>query len=94
MKKVVRQYDLESKVSIEDINDKSIVGIVWRGGQRSFVIESGPGSFCAMDSHHFSLNHSWKKPSKKEYVDSAMNQNPEGVYIFDTYKELYEWLIK
>lgn len=87
MKKVTQQTET---VSIDNITNDSIVGIDW-GAYKSQIVQTDIETFTALNNG--STVYTWSKPTKKEYVETALNKGERiKAYVFDTYKELYKWL--
>ena len=91
MKKVITEVD-RNVVNIDDLNNKSIIGIEWRFNDKSFIVENKEGEFCGMNFKSLSLQGSWSAKSLHDYVTQAAEQNPE-IYEFDNVVELYNWLL-
>ena len=91
MKKVVRNVVVESVVDINEITNDSYVGILWKGGGKSVVINFGGGKYLGISGSSIQWSEAWSKDSKKEYVDSALDQTGSTVYIFDSKGELLTW---
>jgi len=92
MKKVVRNVVVESIVDINEITNDSYVGILWKGGGKSIVINYGGGIYEGVSGSVKELSSLWSKDSKKEYVDDALNQGGSTAYIFDNKTELLTWI--
>lgn len=87
MKKVIFKKRTE-EVYLSDLNDDSIIGIQWKTGVKTFVVNSNDGF---VGCGKLSTLGSWEKDSKKEYVKTAIEQKPE-IFVFETEKELFKWL--
>jgi hypothetical protein len=92
MKKVVRNVVVEDVIDINKITNDSYVGILWKGGGKTSVITLGNSEYIGISGNIKASSGSWSNDSKKEYVDSALNQTGSTVYVFDNRTELLDWL--
>lgn len=92
MKKIIRTIDITEVTHIADITNNSIVAIKWSDSAVSIVIRAKDEWFCGLSYNNFDLRSAWSRSSKKEYVESALNQKGAKAFEFNSYKELYEWL--
>ena len=93
MKKIVRNLDFEAITDIVYIDNQSIVAIKWGSSAVSMVIQGKDGLFYGLSYNDFDSRDGWSRLSKKEYVESALNQEGTEAFEFNSYKELYEWLV-
>ena len=93
MKRILLKRD--EFASLEEINDKSIVGIQWESGQKCMIIDT-PGGYCSIaDDHYPNICNVWYADSVKEYVKRSLNQGNNTnskAYLFNNIKEIYEWM--
>lgn len=93
MKRILLKRD--EFVSLEEINDKSFVGIQWESGQKCMIMDT-PGGYCSIaDDHYPNICNVWYADSVKEYVKRSLNQGNNTnsrAYVFDNVKELYAWM--
>ena len=94
MKKIVKRLDFETITEVAYITNSSIVAIKWSDSAVSIPIQSESEAFHGVSYKGLSLLNTWMRPSKKEYVEAALNQSGAKAFEFDSYKELYEWLAK
>jgi len=92
MKKVVRNVVVEDVIDINKITNDSYVGILWKGGRKTLVITLGNSEYIGISDNIEASSGSWFRDSKKEYVDSALNQTGSTVYVFGNRTELLDWL--
>jgi hypothetical protein len=91
MKKILKRLDFEEVTEVTYITDSSIVAIKWSNKKVSVVVQCPDELFYGCDGYLSSLS-SWSRKSKKEYVESALDQLGVKAFEFNSYKELYEWL--
>lgn len=92
MKKVVKVL-VSTEVDVDSITDKSHIGILWGGCDTARTwIQENKGEFIGQTVGDISMSSRWRKFSKKVYVEEAISMDAE-VFLFDTYIELYNWLI-
>jgi hypothetical protein len=93
MKRILLKRD--EFASLEEINDKSIVGIQWESEQKCMIIDT-PGGYCSIaDDHYPNICNVWYADSVKEYVKRSLNQGNNTnskAYLFNNIKEIYEWM--
>lgn len=93
MKKIIDKVPSEF-ARLDDINNKSIVGILWADGAKSFVIRVRDTSFVSVGAGltNFDVSNCWGEPSVKEYILSATNGQRATAFLFESDKELYKWM--
>jgi len=91
MKKVL--FNTPTGVSIESINDDSIIGLIFPSSpkEKTWIVENKEGNYFGFGIGDTSISSKWIKNSIKEYCITANQQNAE-IFVFDTEKELIEWL--
>lgn len=91
MKKRVRVLD--DSIFTKDIKDSSHVGILFGGNVGgSEVVRGKDGQYMSSSDNDYKS--CWTKPSKREYVEQFLRLYPDlEVFVFDSRKELFEWLI-
>ena len=92
MKKILKRLDFEEVTEVTYITDSSIVAIKWFDSAVSIPIQSERSLFHGVSYNSLSLLSTWTRPSKKEYVEAALDQPGAKAFEFNSYKELYEWL--
>jgi hypothetical protein len=92
MKKVVVVKQESDVIDLSQITNDSIVGVKWRSGNKSFIIEVKRDEFACCEHKKLSFVNSWTTKTILEYVSSAINDQGAKCFVFDTFKELYQWL--
>ena len=92
MKKVIFEQD-EQVIRLEDITDKMIIGILWGDNYKSFLIKNIENKTLGFNLNDRSLDGKWTKNTNKEYIKSFLNNEINSkVFVFDSPKELAQWL--
>lgn len=76
-------------ISVESINDSSHVGILSQSGKKLQLIKGQKG-FQAMVPFESDISKAWSSDTKISYL-KTFKPEPE-IFVFDTLKELIEWL--
>lgn len=92
MKKVVKNQQSDV-INLSDVTDESIVGIQWSDESKSFLIKLESKKFAACGHSHLYLGNAWHRPSVKEYLEDVIVAGATP-FVFDTLKELYQWMAK
>ena len=92
MRKVVTELNWSELVMIDAISDKSIIGIQWQSGGKSMIVQHKDEKFSGMDVKNLSLMHNGVTYSKIKYIESALRQDAD-IYEFESYIELYKWIL-
>ena len=92
MKKVV--VNKVREISIEEIKDDHIIGILWSTGSKNFLIQSDYKEYCTTSVKDAICSNTIKEKSKKELLKRLLSKNVLSleIFVFDTEKELYKWL--
>ena len=92
MKKVVVNKTIE--VSIEEVKDDHIIGVLWSTGSKNFLIQSDYKEYCTTSVKDGICSNTIKEKSKKELLKRFLSKNVLSleIFVFDTEKELYKWL--
>jgi len=92
MKKVV--VNKVREISIEEIKDDHIIGVLWSSGSKNFLIQSDDKEYCTTTVNNGIYSNTIKEKSKKELLKRFLSKNVLSleIFIFDTEKELYKWL--
>lgn len=85
MKKVILKERIE-EVYLSDLNDDSIVGIVFENDSKGVLIYT-PEGFCSTSD--LNIYNKWFRDTKKQYLKDLEHKE---TYQFDTMKDLYKWL--
>lgn len=89
MKKVIISKENSSFIDVNSVTNEDIVGMEWRSGHRSLIIELEFNSYVGLSKD--TIIDSWSKPSKKEYILEANRQEAQA-FVFDNYSDAYKWL--
>lgn len=92
MKKVVKNQQSDV-IILSDVTNENFVGIQWDDGDKSFVIKLPNGRFVGAGEEDLDLESSWTKPSLKKYLEDTIQMGATP-YVFDTLKELYQWMVE
>lgn len=87
MKKVILDEFKKDKVYVKDLDQDSIVGILWEDGEKTTYI-SFEGRYLEIDN--FSKKASVTSKDIQTYINTSVTISE--VYLFDTVKELFKWL--
>ena len=92
MKKVV--VNKVREISIEEIKDDHIIGVLWSSGSKNFLIQSDDKEYCTTTVNDCICSNTIKEKSKKELLKRLLSKNVLSleIFVFDTEKELYKWL--
>ena len=92
MKKVV--VNKVREISIEEIKNDHIIGILWSSGSKNFLIQSDYKEYCTTSVKDAICSNTIKEKSKKELLKRLLSKNVLSleIFVFDTEKELYKWL--
>lgn len=92
MKKVV--VNKVREISIEEIKNDHIIGVLWSSGSKNFLIQSDDKEYCATSVKDGICSNTIKEKSKKELLKKFLSKNVLSleIFVFDTEKELYKWL--
>ena len=92
MKKVV--VNKVREISIEEIKNDHIIGILWSSGSKNFLIQSDDKEYCTTTVNNGIYSNTIKEKSKKELLKRFLSKNVLSleIFVFDTEKELYKWL--
>ena len=95
MKRVVRKIKDEEIFIINFINDSCHVGIqLGLTGSRCKVVKLGKERFTNMWWDDDDVSNNWSRNSKQQVVESSLDQNNlNQAFVFDTNKELHDWLL-
>ena len=92
MKKVV--VNKVREISIEEVKNDHIIGILWSTGSKNFLIQSDDKEYCVTTVNNGIWSNTIKEKSKKELLKRFLSKNVLSleIFVFDTEKELYKWL--
>ena len=95
MKRIIKVN--EEVVSLNNINNTSVVGIQWESGDKCFIVNT-PEGFCSLSNRcRPNILNVWYADSAQEYVRRSLNQGNNTnskAFIFDDQLELFEWMSK
>ena len=84
-------------VSLSEIDNRSCVGIQWEDNSKCMIIRTHEG-YCSMNNKNLpNIMNVWYADSIQEYVTRALNQGNNTnskAYVFNSTKELCEWMSK
>lgn len=88
--------ETEKTISIDDINNDTIVGVAFKGCEKAIILCNESGQYYGASKLKNKFNHpsSWESKSKKEYVQQSVSGQGAKAYVFDTFGELFEWMLK
>ena len=92
MKEIVNVIKI-AQVELSKIEDNNHIVILWGSGQKSKVIQTDEVfmGFSLLDED---LRGHWTRKSKNKYVEDVLEQIGTKAYIFDSERELLEWLLE
>ena len=89
MKKVIIEQN-EQVIRLEDITDDMIVGIIWHDDDKSFLIKDNDNLTVGIGLNGLTTFGHWVAKNHKEYIKKACNF--KDIFVFDSPKELAQWL--
>ena len=89
MKKVIIEQN-EQVISVEDIKDDMIIGILWINDEKSFLIKNDENLTISVELNRLTTLDNWTAENYKEYIKKASNF--KDIFVFDSPKELAQWL--
>jgi hypothetical protein len=93
MKRVVKTVPKSEVIALNKITDESYVGIKWSSGSKCWITKTAEKEFKGSYIGDQHLAGCWAKPTKREYVANAMDQDGTEVYVFDNRNELLTFLL-
>jgi hypothetical protein len=93
MKRVVKTAPKSEIITLNKISDGDYVGIKWSSGSKCWITKTAEKEFKGTYVGDQNLAGCWTKPTKREYVGNAMDQNGTEVYVFDNRDELLTFLL-
>ena len=88
MKKVVFEQN-ENVINASEVTDYMIIGILWKNGDKSFLIKDDKGCSVSIELNSRTTKGHWVEPSHNIYIKNA---NKKDIFVFDSPKELAQWL--
>ena len=89
MKKVIIEQN-EQVISVEDIKDNMIIGIRWINDEKSFLIKTDDNMTVGIELNRLTTFYNWVAKDHKDYIKKACNF--KDIFVFDSPKELAQWL--
>ena len=89
MKKVIIEQN-EQVISVEDIKDDMIIGILWINDEKSFLIKNDENLTIGVELNRLTTFYNWVAKDHKDYIKKACNF--KDIFVFDSHKELAQWL--
>ena len=90
MKKVVKNQQCDV-INLSDVTNESIVGVQWKDGEKSFIVKLKSEKFAACGSTDLCLGDAWHRTSVEKYLEKTISMGATP-FVFDTLKELYQWM--
>ena len=90
MKKVIAQQ--EQTINIEHLNDNHIIGIKWNDNSKVKLVNTREG-FCSMYLSEVVVLNKVHTKTLQEYIKYAMKEEKVEVFVFDSTKELLNWML-
>lgn len=92
MKKVLLK-GAEPQIADSDLNDSHFIGIEYSVGNRAFVQKLDPENYISAGFYNKKANDGYiSKVVKKTIEDLVNNVGSNKVFVFDTAKELMQWI--
>ena len=89
MKKVIIEQN-EQVISLENIKDDMIIGILWDNNEKSFLIKNDDNRTVGVELNRLTTYYNWVATNNKSYIKNASNF--KDIFVFDSPKELAQWL--
>ena len=89
MKKVIFEQN-EQVIRLEDITDDMIVGLLWKSGNKSFLFKDDNNNTIGFELNTRTTLNCWAAKNHKDYIKKSYNF--KDVFVFDSPKELAQWL--
>ena len=89
MKKVIIEPN-EQVIRLENVTDDMIIGILWDDDDKSFLIKDDANVTVGMSLNRLTTSCKWIARNHKDYIKKACNF--KDVFVFDSPKELAQWL--
>ena len=89
MKKVIIEND-ERVIHLENVKDDMIIGILWINDEKSFLIKNDDNMTLGIELNRLTTFYNWVARNHKEYIKNASNF--KDIFVFDSPKELAQWL--
>jgi uncharacterized NAD(P)/FAD-binding protein YdhS len=85
----------EEQIDINEVDNRSFVGIQWESGRKSMIIDT-PQGYCSIANDHYPNTYNvWYENNVAEYLQRALtqgNNTNSKAYAFNNPKELFEWM--
>ena len=89
MKKVINEND-ERVIHLENVKDNMIIGIRWINDEKSFLIKTDDNMTVGIELNRLTTFYNWVAKDHKDYIKKACNF--KDIFVFDSPKELAQWL--
>ena len=89
MKKVIIEQN-EQVIRLEDITDDMIIGITWNDDDKSFLIKNHENMTVGIGLNRLTTLNHWTEKTHKDYIKNS--DFLKDVFVFDSPKELAQWL--
>jgi hypothetical protein len=91
MKKVIVSRE-SIDVLVSELTNKSLVGVWFTDTEQKSTLIKNKDGYVAIDKD-LDISFCWSKPSIQEYVSEALKLKAK-VFVFETHKEMFNWLIE
>jgi len=92
MKKVIIEKN-EQVIRLEDVTDDMIIGVIWGGGKKSFLIKNENKRTIAINLEDRKTLNLFEAKTQNDYIQKTKkNSNAKSFFVFDSPKELAQWL--
>ena len=89
MKKVIIEQN-EQVIRLENVTDDMIIGILWDDDDKSFLIKDDDNRTVGIKLNRLTTLYNWVATNHKAYIKNASNF--KDIFVFDSPKELAQWL--
>ena len=91
MKKVIIEQN-EKVIGLKNITDDMLVGIMWEDGTKNFLIKDDSNNTKSIGFINLKTYYCWHTATHETYVKRALRQKKSSAFVFDSPKELAQWL--
>lgn len=91
MKKVIFEQN-EQVISLENVKDDMLVGIMWEDGTKNFLIKDDLNNTISIGFKNLTTHDCWHTATHEVYVKRALRQKKSSAFVFNSPKELAKWL--
>ena len=91
MKKVIIEQN-EQIIGLKNITDNMLVGIMWKNGTKNFLIKDDSNNTISIGFKNLTTYDCWHTSTHEAYIKRALRQKKSSAFVFDSPKELAQWL--